>query len=229
MNLWDFVIIYLACGSPFAVYQVTKEDSRAASPIYIQLILSFLFWPVYAIGMMIRQVFVSQFAVESERHSRVENIRADIERIAFSDSAISALFDFRETFYRFTGLIEAAAVPPSKNYNRELFKISGHPNRSIASRCHERINRARLLHHRETALYEFATLIATLSKRSDDPERLIDLAIDLTNEFGLGFARPDFSRLLERGIFANATQNLETSGTDQLSDAIRESQAALIK
>ncbi|MEO7659219.1 MAG: hypothetical protein ABIV48_06360 [Pyrinomonadaceae bacterium] len=229
MNLLDIVIIYLACGSPFAVYQVTKEDSRIAGPIYIQLILSFLFWPVYAIGMFIRQVFVSKLAIEAERRVRVENIRADIERIAFSDSAISALFEFRETFYRFTGLTEAAAVKPSKNYSHELFKISGHPNRSIASRCHERINRARLFYHQKKSLGEFITVMTALSKMSNDSERMIDLAIELTNEFGCGVTRSDFSGSVERGVAANRTPVLETIGIDHRSDRIHASRPALIK
>lgn len=193
MSLLDILIIYLACGSPFSVYQITKTQPISSVPYMLSIVGSFIFWPGYAISLLFKYQLSSRTSPAILRSYHVEEIRIKIEQIAFSDSSISALFDFREVFYRYTGLLEFSHSLPLANGTMKLFEISRHKNLVLASKCLARRNRIRLGVHTKRAQFEFIETVSVMASRlSTDRDKLIGLAIELSDNFGGSLSIADF-------------------------------------
>lgn len=194
MKLTDLIIIYLACGSPFGVYQITKRQP-AGSTRWAVIVSSFLFWPIFAVTLLV-DLFVSQDArVKALAHSQIEHIRSEVESIAFSDATIVSVFEFREVFYRFAGLLEAAREQEGPKTN-ELFEISGHGDKSLASRCLARRNRERLAFHQMQVRNEFVDLISEIAGIEHERDEIIGLALQLVDQLGDEEAKADLTALL---------------------------------
>ena len=112
------------------------------------------------------------------------DLRLDFEQAAFAGESISSLFAFRETFYRFVGLSEAADEIQTGRSSAEIFEISGHNNKSLASRCLTRKNTRKLSYHRSSARQEFVGLISRLTATEADRIEITDLALELANHLG---------------------------------------------
>src|SRR5258706_12375398 len=108
MNLNDLIIIYLACGAPFGVYQITKRQQDRSTKSWIVILASLLFWPVFVVALLVDRFVFDGHRAEAATNARIESIRTEIERVAFSAGATALLFEFREAFYRFTGRFQAA-------------------------------------------------------------------------------------------------------------------------
>jgi len=183
MNVTDLIIIYLACGSPFGLHPITKRKPAPSGIDWVSVISSFVLWPLFAAALIAKQIFPNAERAEAEIHNRTEEIRLDIERLAFSGQPISSLFEFREVFYRFVGL-SVASNAVSKRSPDEIFEISGHANKSLASRCLARRNSKRLAFHQERVSSEFADLISQISALSPVAEEIVGLAVGLTDDLG---------------------------------------------
>jgi len=162
MNVTDLIIIYLACGSPFGVYQITKRQPARSGVEWLKIVLSFLLWPVYLADLLIGRIFNSRERADEDRRYRIEEIRLDIEHLAFSGEPISLLFEFREVFSRFTGLSDAVNAPNARS-TKEIFAVTDHDNKLLGSRCLDRRNAKRLAFHRALARNEFVDLLSRLT------------------------------------------------------------------
>ena len=196
MTVTDLIIIYLACGSPFGVHQITRRQNGQASTSWLIVLASFLFWPGFATALLIGR-FVSE-NVGNEDASRIERFRTEIERVGFTGEATSSLFEFREVFYRFTGLIEAANSKPPVKATNELFEVSGHANKSLASKCLARRNREKLAYHQTQARNEFVDIIAELANNEFHREEITSIAIKFTAYLKDDTATSDLTALLSR-------------------------------
>lgn len=181
MNVTDLIILYLACGSPFGVYQITKRTRGGLGVDWLRVIFSFLVWPAYAIALATRRIFNSRERADTERRNRIEDIRVDLERLAFKGESIQMLFEFRDIFYRSTGLAQAVNVASVKSAY-EIFEICGHPNKSLASRCLARRNREQLIFHTRKAESEFVELISRVSAFGDEDGEIAACALELAGE-----------------------------------------------
>lgn len=179
MNFTDLIIIYLACGSPFAVFQATNREKGRAGVNWQRVITSFLFWPFFAASALANKIFPNEARKKAAFQSRIEDTRFDLEQAAFSGESISSLFEFRETFYRYVGLSEAADEIQSARSTAEIFEISGHNNKSLATRCLARQNTRKLSYHRSAAREEFVRLISRLTKPTADRIEIASLALEL--------------------------------------------------
>lgn len=83
---------------------------------------------------------------ENARRLQIERIAAEIERDAFGGEAMAAVFEFREVFYRYAGLAEAASTPPSGLTD-------------LHERCLARNNRVKLAFHAGEARNEFVAMV----------------------------------------------------------------------
>jgi hypothetical protein len=198
VNLSELLIIYLACGSPFGVYQFTRSQLPLSLAGWARIISSFLFWPGFAI-MWLAARLTSRHSKEGDAGSPVEQIRSKIEDIAFSEGTTSSLFEFREVFYRFTGLFEAAYAAMPKRSSSEIFEISGHPDNQLASRCIVRRNRERLLFHQVCARNEFVDVLAGAAAFGQSDDAIIRLGIELAEHLGDGDAVADLAALARKG------------------------------
>lgn len=137
----------------------------------------------------------SRYSKGGNAGSPVEQIRSKIEEIAFSEGTTSSLFEFREVFYRFTGLFEAAYAAMPKRSSSKIFEISGHPDNQLASRCMVRRNRERLLFHQACARNEFVDVLATLAGFAPSADSVIHLGIELAEHLGDDDAVADLTAL----------------------------------
>jgi hypothetical protein len=159
----------------------------------VRIVSSFLFWPAFAIVWVARRL--TSLNSNNGAASRIEQIRNKIEGIAFSDGSTASLFEFREVYYRFTGLFEAANAAMPKRFSSEVFEISGHPDNRLASRCLVRRNRERLLFHQACARNEFVDVLAGLAGYEESERQVIGLGIELAEHLGDDDAVADLTAL----------------------------------
>ncbi len=195
MNLTDFFIIYLACGSPFGVYEASKQHSRLSIYGFALIAGALLLWPVFAFSLIKRQYFIYQDSRDASRQTHIERIRADIESLAFPEGTTVSLFEFRDTIARFTNLFDAVNRNPRATPAKELFEISGHPNIDLAARCRERLYNQRLLFHELQVRREFVDLVSQLALDTSNPNEIFALATELAEHIGDTVATKDLALL----------------------------------
>lgn len=153
-------VVYFACGFPVAMYLVTQRR-----PTLFKLAAWSVFWPVFALMLLFRLVWPSRQMRENARRLRIERIAAEIERTALEKESMATVFEFREIFYRYAGLAEAAAEPANDAAD-------------LHERCLARNNRQKLASHAAAARDEFIEMIAKLVNNGSDAAATH--AIDLT-------------------------------------------------
>jgi hypothetical protein len=79
-------------------------------PTFAKMAVWSLFWPIFAVVLVFRLIRPTHEMRENARRLRIERVAAAIEREAFEGDAIAEVFEFREVFYRYAGLAEAAAT-----------------------------------------------------------------------------------------------------------------------
>ena len=183
MSLVELVIIYLACGAPFAVFKATSRDANASTK-WLVFVTALIGWPVFAAMLITRRVRTAT----APHDAAIEQLRVRMETAAFPDNEIQSVFDFRETFYRFVGLSNAVNEPEPDKPGTELFEIGGVGSSETAARCLARRNRIRLHRHYLKARREFMSSVA---ERAD--ENLSSLASDLAVHLGNPLARGELS------------------------------------
>lgn len=172
----DLVIIYLACGSPLGVYQITAERAPRSTVDWARVAAVFIFWPVFAVLLLTSRIF----APPGLDHDRLDHIRREIEKIAFASFTMTRLFEFRETFNRYSGLAEIGNAKPGKPAANELFEAVGHNNKALAARCIARRNRTKLMFHKTRARDEFANLISAPTVETEIAETLFQLSSEMS-------------------------------------------------
>lgn len=172
----DLIILYLACGSPLGVYQITSSRAPRSAVDWAGIIFAFIFWPVFAAFLLIARLR----APHQIDQSRLDRIRTDIEQIAFTGASMTRLFDFRDVFYRFTGLVETANADHGRPRGNEIFEVAGHDNKTLASRCLARRNRDKLAFHRERARDEFIGVVSSAAADTAKEENLFRLTTELS-------------------------------------------------
>lgn len=183
MSLVELVIIYLACGAPFAVFKATSRDANASTK-WLVFVTALIGWPVFAALLIMRRVRTAS----SSHEAAIEQLRVQMETAAFPDNEIQGVFDFRETFYRFVGLSNAVNEPEPDKPGTELFEIGGVGSSETAARCLARRNRIRLHRHYLKARREFMSSVA---ERAD--ENLRSLASELAVHLGDPLARGELA------------------------------------
>ncbi len=152
-------VVYFACGFPVAMYLVTQRR-----PTLVKLAVWSVFWPIFALMLLFRLVWPSPQMRENARRLRIERIAAEIERTALEKESMAVVFEFREIFYRYAGLAEAAAEPVNDIAD-------------LHERCLARNNRQKLASHAAAARDEFIEMIAKLVNNGSDAAAH---ALDLT-------------------------------------------------
>ncbi|HEY0426203.1 MAG TPA: hypothetical protein VGC76_00225 [Pyrinomonadaceae bacterium] len=227
MNLYDFLIIYLACGAPFGVYYfLQNRKMHEFEYLRLKSILNFLFWLPSAVRLLrkngdLQNFFRNNFGGERSLDAKTEkNIclaQKRLEKIFLESRAKLSIYEFREIINRYVGLTvtsqfehKTAQTARTKN---DLFQISGHKNNSLAAVCLERRNRKRLLFHQRQARVDFLKVLAELFDSGSDRENLETAAIEfatlLNDAEALGALEKLFKREAQTGETANV-KNAET-------------------
>lgn len=159
VSVIDLLIIYLACGSPFAVYRATRRGDNRSIGKLISVAATLLGWPIEAVRVLNSARITT---TRSRREYEIESVRTRIEALLFSAESGSDLFDFRETFYRAVGLANAVNDIKRETSTHELFRVTNHPSKELASRCLARRNQARLEFHLTSSRTELAEVLSEL-------------------------------------------------------------------
>lgn len=182
MNLVDLLIIYLTCGAPFGVYYFFQNRNYSASfKLIFHSILVALIWIPYAIRLL--QSFVTkkfrsdEFAENNQTDSVINEIERKFAQIIYEESSEISVYDFRETFERYLGLAKAASTE-AIGIDAELYQISDHENKKLASEILSRRNRSRLNAHHILARRDFLRMIEKIDSTFSAKEKIRTLAFD---------------------------------------------------
>ncbi|CAN5427030.1 hypothetical protein BH10ACI3_BH10ACI3_14050 [soil metagenome] len=194
MSFFDLLIIYLACGSPLGVHQLMKRNDGDRSSRWMFIAATFLLWPIFAISFLIK--FYNDKGLRKDIFARkaAEEIMFEIEQIAFAEGSASALFEFRDVFYRYSGLLESSRAKSSAAPSTELFEVSGNNAAETAAMCLVRRNQARLEFHLAHTRTEFVDLVSHIADSTLKSEQVFELANELADELADSQARSEISR-----------------------------------
>ncbi len=173
MNIYDWLIIYLACGAPFAVYYFLQNRRVANSnSLWLKTVLVFSFWLPFAMRLLfenrtLRNIFDKQTDSDSTRDKQLAPLRKNLETAIISiiphkreNILAPTIFEVREILERYTGLTLALQTEPDfSRTDNEFYKISNHKNARLAEICSARRNRQRLFFHQTEARRDFLNLI----------------------------------------------------------------------
>lgn len=191
MNLSEIIIIYLALGSPLAVYFFLQNRNRLKSrQLWLKTILNFLFWIPFAFKILREYLRSNYSPIDnfdffdelSSSKDKLSLLQRKIEKfISETDGKIS-IFEIREILDRYIGLsLEVRSTSNSSNQREnEFFKIVNAKDWQIASICNQRRNLKRLLFHHKLAANDFFNLIVEVNVRGKLSQNLYIHLLELT-------------------------------------------------
>lgn len=174
MNFSEIIIIYLALGSPFAVYFFLQNRNRfKTGQLWVKTILNFLFWIPFAFGLLweylkLKGSSAGNFNFFDESGSikdELSQIQRKIESLISETDRKQSIFEIREILDRYIGLsLEVKSTSSfSEQTENDFFKIVDSPNRETASICNQRRNLKRLFFHHKLAANDFFNLVIELN------------------------------------------------------------------
>lgn len=211
MNTSDFIIIYLACGTPFGMHHFINR--RKSNLHWLNSLFVFFVWIPYAICFLrekTRKKTVISKLLKSEAFENellIENSKKDLERILRENATNFSSFEFRETVERYIGLTMAnknADQNPTEK-EKELPRISGSENKILAAKCLHRRNQKLLNFHHNLARRDFLKLVMSYSNGFRDAEKLCFSLIEFVKILGDGEAE---------NVLKNNFKNISQSAKD---------------
>lgn len=181
MTILDFLIIYLACGSPFAVHSLVTRNEGDRRSKYMAAVANVFLWPWTAVRLI--HVFFRSLDSDSDSrsiHQRdldLARIRSSLENAAAERSDSRTVFEFRDVFQRYSGLSLGCEVMLGTRPAGEIFEITSHPDPSVASACLDRKNLSRLQMHRDHARQDFIGMILRINGDDQASGPLLDSAV----------------------------------------------------
>lgn len=192
MSLYDFLIIYLSLGAPFAVYYFLQNRNERKSPrLWLKTILKFLFWLPFAYkiarksgraGNFFKNIFDGESFSDAETDKNIHLIQKQMEKKIFESDSSLSIYEFRETLERYAGLTLAGQFEAKDSQNErvdfEIFRVAGNKQTEIAAACLQRRNRKRLSFHHTQSRLNFLTVIQRLFDSDPENEQIRKSAID---------------------------------------------------
>lgn len=174
MNLSEIIIIYLALGSPFAVYFFLQNRSRLKSrQLWLKTILNFLFWIPSAFKILREYLSLNYSSADnfdffdelSLNKDKLSLLQRKIEKLISEIDRKTSIFEIREILDRYIGLsLEVKNTSEfTQQPDNDFFKIVNANDWEIASICNQRRNLKRLSFHHKLAANDFFNLIAELN------------------------------------------------------------------
>lgn len=210
MNLLDFLVIYLACGTPFGMYHFIYH--RKSGSHWIKSLLIVFVWFPYAFGL-VRMKFSEKFSSDSFQKSNnletepelvLEITRKKLEQTFAGSNNSFPIFEFKETIERYIGLTLAIRSKHQKVSEKELnfFKISGNENKKLAAKCLHRRNLKLLSFHHRLARRDFFEFIFKHKDKLSDLENYYHLLFNLVD-----ILQDDEARILIENNFLPDSQS----------------------
>jgi hypothetical protein len=210
MTLLDAIIIYLALGAPFAVYDFLQNRKRPATQKWISAAFAFIFWIPLAVRVLHRELKVHGYAREfdAQRDEKIRVIGDALKDLLMANGSTISVFNYRDVFDRYVGLTLATRRENTNSHSNdtELFEIAGCLNTELAAKCLNRRNSIRLERHQTEARRNFLMMIEmSLTENADAAGKALELAELLDDE-------PAISRLRKMELRAggNGTNRSES-------------------
>lgn len=219
MRFADALIIYLSCGSPFAVNTILAKTDRRTLTVAVGAVLTLIFWPVTAVGSiyrLVRETDRSQSAAHSnDLGIELQKLLSKVESIAHIGRGTASAFEFRKVFDRYTGLAAEFAQVADGAAVAEIFAVTGHPSPGIASACLARKQRTRLAEHLIQARQDFVEAVTELAGTNGNSNAIGMLAIEIAEAAQDTPGASELRKLLTRPavfetgeVFAGDTEHL---------------------
>lgn len=202
MKLSDFLIIYLSCGAPLAVYFFLRNRNpynffrHALKSLVVALV-----WIPYAF-LLLHGFITKNFPPGKTEFDTVEcdltAAEKQLSQLLIESGAPLSLFDFREAVERYAGLTlarrNAAGNFPARR-NAELFQIANLENAELGTRCLVRRNRRRLDAHQSLARDDFLRIVAQIKSFTSDAGKLELLSFRFAELLKDGKAEQSLSKI----------------------------------
>ena len=169
MTLFDAIIIYLALGAPFAVYNLLQNRKRPAAQKWISATVAFIFWIPLAVRVLHRELKVHGYAselaardeIDAQRDEKIRAIGDRLKDLLMANGSTISVFNYRDVFDRYVGLTLATRRENTNSHSNdtELFEIAGCLNTELAAKCLNRRNAIRLERHQTEARRNFLMMI----------------------------------------------------------------------
>ena len=191
MNLIDFLIIYLACGTPFGMYHFI--NNRKSGTHWIKSLLTVFVWIPYGF-IFFRLKIADRLSTKNNENSSnydfdpesqlvLEKTRKSLERIFCETGKSIPIFEFRETIDRYIGLTLAIHSENQKVPDKVLdfYEISGNDSKILAARCLHRRNLRLLIFHQRLARRDLLKFIFDYKNQISDAEYCYNLLLTLVD------------------------------------------------
>ncbi len=207
MSVLDLAIIYLACGAPLSMHYFFAQRHKPTGYFIVVGTAVTLFWPVAAVTLLVNALSLRPNRMIGPHTAVVDReldaIRTKIENIAFKNGNATSVFEFREVFSRYAGLIKASKIANAATEINEIFRLSSHANAQLATRCLNRNAANRLASHANHARRDFIDFAGSIPERQKSTVMVLlsETAVLLDDEQTIG----DLRRLGERSRRPNRT------------------------
>lgn len=184
MTISDAIVIYLTCGSPFAVHVLMTAGELKPTDRALHAAVNFAAWPAVAaqyLFKLIRGGRIVSLDGHPGANSGLALLLQEMENAANVPETDVSVFAVRDVFERYTGLASAYFQSGGRSGRFEIFEISGHSSPDVASACLSRRTRERLAAHLNMARAEFVELMDDLARVSEYPQAIASLAKKVAN------------------------------------------------
>jgi hypothetical protein len=233
MNLYDFLIIYLACGAPLGVYYfLQNRKSPKTEQLWLKTLLNFIFWLPNAYRLLrqseplrnfFNNIFGGKNALDANIEKRIHPVQKRLEKIFLESKLKLSIYEVREILDRYVGLtlecqFEQTNSQTARTEN-EIFQISAHKNANLAEICLQRRNRKRLSFHQTEARRDFLNLLSQLSEFDSENEQLKMAASEFVT-----LLKDEQARDAIEKMFGRETQTAEAPSVKNAETAIWKSE-----
>lgn len=227
MNLFDFIIIYLACGSPFGVYYFLQNRNLPNNKFFLaKIIFNFVCWLPFAFGLISSKDFFGNLfdfnfdkkvILDSELDSNILFIKKFFEKELIKNPMPISFYEFREICDRYVGLTleindlnKEISEPPI-----EFYRISESSNKKLAAKCLNRRNRQRLMFHQTLARRDFWEIIGNIFNNSQNQKDVLIKLSDLIH-----FLNDFESDVFLQKLSAESLQTIENKNISNLENEL---------
>lgn len=192
MSLIELTIIYVSCGSPFAVERLlSSKRSNEVQAVTLSL-LHLLLWPAFLLIKLIRVIDSRHVSQKDDANSTLtdrSNYFVETHRdltVLLSDPAgRRPSLNIKDLLERYSGLalLSTTSLNISSIPAPEFARISNHPLPELAARCLHRRNKIVIKRHLAAAREEFLEVVATAASDSEREETILSAAAGFIHHY----------------------------------------------
>lgn len=218
MKFSDLLIIYLASGSPFAVY-FFLQSRKVLTPfkLWIKTFFVFIGWILFALNFI--KIYKSSAKSEvlvykNDIEKKLFSAQKEFEAILLENKSNVSIYEFREVLERYVGLTLALQNENAElnESMREFSRVSGNKNPEISAVCFQRRNRERLFFHHTGARRDFLKIVTLLSEFNSTENKFRVLASEFVKLLN------DSAALTELEIIWRASSQIDDINTVKYSE-----------